>query len=240
MGKAAAEAPPGTEALGRVFAAANGPALLLCDETLNFLNRHRSMAEAFYAFRQNLTVAVTGSRYAVAVIRRPRSQVDMTDWGQEWQERITKVVNWVTQDLIANDESEISEVARRRLFADLGSARMRRKVAETYADWRFERKAGLPAEWTAVDSAATAAKAREFLRGRFEAYYPFHPATLSVFQRKWRAVPQFQQTRGALAMLAQWISLASREQFRQARHEPLITLGSAPLHDTTFRAALLG
>ena len=30
LGKAAAEAPPGTEALGRVFAAANGPALLLC------------------------------------------------------------------------------------------------------------------------------------------------------------------------------------------------------------------
>ena len=90
LGNAAAEAPPGTEALGRVFAAANGPALLLCDETLNFLNRHRSMAEPFYAFRQNLTVAVTGSRYAVAVISRPRSQVEMTDWDQEWQERITE------------------------------------------------------------------------------------------------------------------------------------------------------
>ena len=240
LGQAAAEAPPGTDALDRVFAAANGPALLLFDETLNFLNRHRSMAEPFYAFLQNLTVAVTGSRYAVAVISLPRSQVEMTDWDQEWQERITKVVNRVAQDLIANDESEISEVVRRRLFADLGSARMRRKVAKTYADWCFERNARLPAEWTAVDSAATDAKAQEFLRGRFEACYPFHPATLSVFQRKWRAVPQFQQTRGALAMLAQWISLASREQFRQARNEPLITLGSAPLHDATFRAALLG
>ena len=45
-----------------------------------------------------------------------------------------------------------------------------------------------------MDSTATDAKAREFLRGRFEACYPFHPATLSLFQRKWRAVPQFQQT----------------------------------------------
>lgn len=240
LGSAAAEAPPGTEALGRVFAAANGPALLLFDETLNFLNRHRSMAESFYAFLQNLTVAVTGTTQTVAVISLPRSQVEMTHWDQEWQERITKVVNRVAQDLIANDESEISEVVRRRLFEDLGNARMRRKVAKTYADWCFERNARLPAEWTAVDSAATDAKAREFLRGRFEACYPFHPATLSVFQRKWRAVPQFQQTRGALAMLAQWISLASREQFRQARNEPLITLGSAPLQDATFRAALLG
>ena len=151
LGKAAAEAPPGTEALGRVFAAANGPALLLFDETLNFLNRHRSMAEPFYAFLQNLTVAVTGSRHTVAVISLPRSQVEMTDWDQEWQERITKVVNRVAQDLIANDESEISEVVRRRLFADLGSARMRRKVAKTYADWRFERNARLPAErWSAT------------------------------------------------------------------------------------------
>ena len=55
-----------------------------------------------------------------------------------------------------------------------------------------------------VDSASTEAKAREYLRGRFEACYPFHPATLSVFQRKWQALAQYQQTRGTLAMLAQW------------------------------------
>ena len=240
LGPSALEAPPGTAALGRMFDAANGPALLLFDETLNFLNRHRAMAEPFYAFLQNLTVAVTGARHTVAVISLPRSQVEMTNWDQEWQDRITKVVNRVAQDLIANDESEISEVVRRRLFEDLGSAPVRRQVAQTYADWCFERNARLPAEWTAVDSAATDAQAREFLRRRFESCYPFHPATLSVFQRKWRAVPQFQQTRGALAMLAQWIALASREQFQQARPEPLLTLGSAPLHDTAFRAALLG
>ena len=192
LGQAAAEAPPGTEALDRVFAAANGPALLLFDETLNFLNRHRSMAEPFYAFLQNLTVAVTGSRYAVAVISLPRSQVEMTDWDQEWQERITKVVNRVAQDLIANDESEISEVVRRRLFADLGSARMRRKVAKTYADWCFERNARLPAEWTAVDSAATDAKAQEFLRGRFESLLsipPGHPVRVSAQVARGAAVP---------------------------------------------------
>jgi hypothetical protein len=31
------------------------------------------------------------------------------------------------------------------------------------------------------------------------------------------------QTRGTLAMLAQWISLAAREHFDKARREPLIT-----------------
>ena len=240
LGSAAKTAPPGTESLARVFAAADAPVLLLFDEVLNFVGRHRNLAESFHAFIQNLTVAVTGTSRAAAVISLPRSQVEMTDWDQQWQERITKVVRRVARDLIANDESEISEVVCRRLFEDLGKPRIRKKVAKAYADWCYERTARLPAEWLAVDSATTEAKAREFLRGRFDACYPFHPATLSVFQRKWRALPQFQQTRGALALLAQWVSWAANEQFQRARTEPLITLGSAPLHEPAFRAMVLG
>ena len=240
LGTEAKTTPPGTEALGRVFAAADAPVLLLFDEVLNFVNRHRRMAESFHAFIQNLTVAVTGTTQAAAVISLPRSQVEMTAWDQEWQNRITKVVRRVAQDLIANDESEISEVVRRRLFEDLGNERVRKRVAKTYADWCFERRHQLPPEWMAVDTATTETKAREFLRDRFEACYPFHPATLSVFQRKWRALTQFQQTRGTLAMLGQWISWAAAEHFKKARTEPLITLGSAPLHVQEFRAAILG
>ena len=240
LGAAAQTTPPGTESLAKVFAAAEAPVLLLFDEVLNFVNRHRALAESFHAFLQNLTVAVTGTTRAAAVISLPRSQVEMTDWDQQWQERITKVVRRVAHDLIANDESEISEVVRRRLFENLGNERIRKRVAKTYADWCFERTARLPSEWLAVDTATTEARAKEFLRGRFEACYPFHPATLSVFQRKWRALPQFQQTRGALAMLAQWISWAAREQFQKARTEPLITLGSAPLDMPEFRAGVLG
>ena len=240
LGHAALTTPPGTEALAKVFASANAPVLLLFDEVLNFVNRHRGMAESFHAFLQNLTVAVTGATHAAAVISLPRSQVEMTEWDQEWQDRITKVVRRVARDLIANDESEISEVVRRRLFEDLGSERVRQNVARTYADWCFERTARLPSEWTAVDTATTGSKARDFLRNRFESTYPFHPSTLSVFQRKWRALLQFQQTRGALAMLAQWISWAAQDQFRHARTEPLITLGSAPLDVQEFRAVVLG
>ena len=145
------------------------------------------------------------------------------------------------QDLIANDESEISEVVRRRLFEDLGKEASAQTGCQkpTRTGASSARPACRP-EWLAVDSATTEAKAREFLRSRFDACYPFHPATLSVFQRKWRALPQFQQTRGALAMLAQWISWAAREHFQRARTEPLITLGSAPLHIPEFRAVVLG
>lgn len=240
LGTAAKTTPPGTEALARLFQAANKPVLILCDEVLNFTNRHRAMAESFHAFIQNLTVAMTGAKCGSAVISLPRSQVEMTEWDLQWQEKITKVVRRVAKDLIANDEGEISEVIRRRLFDDLGSDRVRKNIARQYADWCFERRAQLPPEWTAVDTSATEKKAREYLQGRFEACYPFHPATLSVFQRKWSPLPQFQQTRGTLAMLAQWISWAFGEHHKEARNEALITLGSAPLHHPGFRAIVLG
>ena len=240
LGATARTTPPGTDAITRMFAAANAPVLLLFDEVLNFVNRHRQMADSFHAFIQNLTVAVPRTSQAAAVISLPRSQVEMTDWDQQWQERITKVVRRVAQDLIANDEAEIGEVVRRRLFENLGPENVQKRVAKSYAEWCFERSAFLPPEWTAVDTATNSAKAKEFLKERFLACYPFHPATLSVFQRKWRALSQYQQTRGTLAMLAQWISWAAREHFQKARREALITLGSAPLHVPEFRAAILG
>ncbi len=240
LGPAAKTTPPGTDAIARVFQAAGAPVLLLFDEVLNYLNRHRGGADSFHAFIQNLTVATTGTSNSACVISLPRSQVEMTEWDQEWQDRISKVVRRVAKDLIANDEAEISEVVRRRLFEDLGSERIRKGIARNFGDWCFERRAQLPPEWTAVDSAATEAKAREFLQRRFEACYPFHPATLSVFQRKWQSLPQYQQTRGTLAMLAQWISLAAQDAFRKARTEPLITLGSAPLTESGFRSVVLG
>ena len=160
----------------------------------------------------------------------------MTEWDQQWQERITKVVRRVARDPIANDESEISEVVRRRLFEDLGSTRVRKNIAKTYADWCFERSDRLPNEWLAVDTATTESKAREFLRSRFEACNPFHLATLSVFQRKWRALAQFQQTRGGRYHSG---FFGRARAFQKARKGPLITLGSAPLDVPEFRALVL-
>ncbi|HXF91319.1 MAG TPA: DUF499 domain-containing protein [Nitrospiraceae bacterium] len=240
LGPTARTTPPGTDTINRVIQAAGGSVLILFDEVLNFLNRHRGMAEGFHAFIQNLTVALTGTTHSAAMISLPRSQVEMTDWDLQWQDKITKVVKRVAKDLFANDESEISEVVRRRLFEDLGPQKVRKAVAKVYADWCFERRAQLPPEWTAVDTVTTDATSRDFLRSRFEACYPFHPATLSVFQRKWQALLQYQQTRGTLAMLAQWISWAYRDGYQRARREPLITLGSAPLEVPEFRAVILG
>lgn len=240
LGPKVRTSPPGTEALGKLFQVTGGRVLLLFDEVLNFFNRHRDLAEGFYAFLDNSVRAMTATTGSAAIVSLPRSQIEMTDFDQHWLDRISKVVHRVAKDLIANDESEIAEVVRRRLFEDLGKEKARRETVREYAEWCFERRAQLPPEWTAVDTVTTDVKARELLRARFEASYPFHPATISVFQRKWQGLPHYQRTRGTLAMFAQWISWASREAFSKARKEPLITLGSAPLQVPDFQAAILG
>jgi predicted AAA+ superfamily ATPase len=74
LGSAAKTTPPGTESIARVFQSAGGPVLLLFDEVLNYLNRHRGGADSFHAFIQNLTVAMTGTTHSACVISLPRSQ----------------------------------------------------------------------------------------------------------------------------------------------------------------------
>lgn len=240
LGPAAKESAPGTETIDRMIALANRPVVLLFDEVLNFFTRYdKALGEQMHAFLHNIVRCFVGSANRAAVFSLPRSQVEMNERDLYWQDRILKVVGAVAKPLLVNDEAEISEVIRRRLFEELGQEKYRKAVAKTYADWCFERRAQLPPEWMAVDTSTTEKKAREFLQGRFEACYPFHPATLSVFQRKWQALPQFQQTRGVLAMLAQWISWAYKDNFLHARKEPLITLGSAPLHVPEFRSEVL-
>jgi len=239
LGPEAKTKAPGTDNIRKLIDLAGGHVLILCDEVLNFLSRHRDKAESFRDFLANLVRTLTGSSGSAAMISLPQSKPEMSDWDLRWQDIIVKEVNRVAKNLMANDEAEISEVVRRRLFEGLGNERTRKSVAKTFADWCFEHRAQLPPEWTAVDTATTETKAREYLQKRFEACYPFHPSTLSVFQRKWQVLPQYQQTRGTLAMLAQWISMAYREGYQKARREPLITLGSAPLDVPEFRGVVL-
>src|SRR5262249_2597885 len=130
LGPSAKNAPPGTETINRVIGLVNGPVLLLFDELLNFFNRHRAFAEPMHAFLHNILRGFIGTSFRSAVVSLPRSQVEMTDWDQEWQDKIVKVVGAVAKPLLVGDESEISEVVRRRLFEDLGSEKIRKNVAK--------------------------------------------------------------------------------------------------------------
>jgi len=78
----------------------------------------------------------------------------------------------------------------------------------------------------------------ETARQQFEASYPFHPAVLSLFERKWQALPRFQQTRGVLRLLALWVAKAYNDGYKKLNKDALIALGTAPLEDANFRAAV--
>src|SRR5262249_36565011 len=95
-----------------------------------------------------------------------------------------------------------------------------------YADGVVNHRQQVPS-WFPVDHAKEA----------FEAAFPFHPMTLSVFERKWRALPRFQQTRGILRLLALWVSRAYVDGFKGAHRDPLLAPGTAPLDDSLFRSA---
>jgi len=115
--------------------------------------------------------------------------------------------------------------------ADAISPSRRPARARQFARWVFENRDRLPPEFANFPE--------DVIRKQFEMCYPFHPGTLTVFQRKWQSLSTFQQTRGTLAMLGLWIAQAYREGYRRAWREPLITLGSAPLYDREFRSKIL-
>lgn len=150
--------------------------------------------------------------------------------------RFRKLLDRLGKAVMMSSEDEASEIIRRRLFewddqavSSESKILLNREAAQTckiYADWMVEQRSQLPT-WFPTDNA----------RHAFEGTYPFHPVVLSVFERKWQALPRFQQTRGMLRLLALWVSRAYQEGYQGAHRDQLIGLGTAPLDDPIFRAA---
>ena len=120
---------------------------------------------------------------------------------------------------------ETTEIIRRRLFEWSVLPDDAKKTISEYVEWIEEHKAHLNFN-------------TETARQQFESSYPFHPAVLSLFERKWQALPRFQQTRGVLRLLALWVAKAYNDGYKKTTKDVLITLGSAPLEDANFRAAV--
>jgi len=124
-------------------------------------------------------------------------------------------------------EAETSEIIRRRLFEWHGVPDEAREAIAEYADWILEHRQQIP-EWFPVDGG----------REAFAATYPFHPSVLSVFERKVASIASLPKNTGHLALIALWVSKAYQEGFKGAHRDPLIGIGTAPLEDPMFRAAL--
>ncbi|CAD6493334.1 MAG: hypothetical protein DIAAKJNI_00474 [Candidatus Argoarchaeum ethanivorans] len=218
---------PGNDVI-REFLPKDRPCLILMDELMNYVSRFRKMGMVtqFYDFLQNLSEEALGQDRVVLVVSIPASEIEMTTEDHSDYKRFEKMLDRVGKAIMMSAEDETSEIIRRRLFEWTGVPDDSSETIEAYADWVVDHRnqvGDFP-----VDHA----------REAFRASYPFHPTVLSVFERKWRGLPHFQQTRGILRLLALWVSKAYQDGFKGAHSDLLITLGSAPLGDLTFRAAI--
>jgi hypothetical protein len=209
------------------------------DELMNYVSRNRrsGLGSQLYNFLQNLSEVARGQNNMVLAVSIPASELEMTAEDQSDYERFKKVLDRLGKAMVMSADSETSEIIRRRLFewderavSAEGKVLLSREALQTcaeYGDWVVAHRQQLPSQFN-VDGA----------RDAFAATYPFHPVLISVFERKWQALPRFQQTRGVLRLLALWVARAYQSGFKGAHKDPLIGLGTAPLDDAMFRAAV--
>jgi len=204
------------------------PALVLMDELMNYVSRGRKMGlrDQMFDFLQNLSEEARARKNLVVCVSIPGSELEMNPDDQRDYESLKHLLNRLGKAILMSADVEIAEIIRRRLFEWYGMPDDGRKAASAYAEWAIEHAA----ELTGIDA--------DTAHEKFQASYPFHPSVLSVFERKWQSLPRFQRTRGVLRLLALWVAHAFQEEHRKAAREPLITLGSAPLEDPMFRAAM--
>lgn len=217
----------------------NKPCLILMDELLNYVGRNRQsgLAGQLFSFIQNLSETARGMANVVLAISIPKSEMEMTPEDFDDYNRFGKLLDRVGKALMMSGESETSEIIRRRLFewnldaiGQHGRVQLPRDAMATcneYADWVLNHRAQLPGEFP-IDTA----------RDAFAATYPLHPSVISVFERKWQSLPRFQRTRGVLRLLALWVSRSYQAGYANVHRDPLIDLGTAPLDDPLFRAAM--
>jgi hypothetical protein len=215
------------------------PCLILMDEILNYASTYRQIGygDRLYNFIQALSETARGQKNVVLVVSIPASEIEYTAPDEADQQRFKKMLDRLGKAITISADSETSEIIRRRLFESdpraltaEGKTLLPKDALATcdeYAEWMLDHRQQIP-KWFPIDSA----------REVFAATYPFHPSVLSVFERKWQALPRFQRTRGILRLLALWVSKTYREGYKGNSGDALITLGSAPLEDADFRTAI--
>ena len=220
---------PGGDTLRKLFKLSPKPKLILIDELLSYVSRYRTsgLSAQLYNFLLNLTEEAQAHKNVVVTVSIPASELEMNAEDEADYTRLKQIFNRAGKPVIMLAGDENAEIARRRLFEWGGLAGDGKKVASEYADWIQDHKEQIP-NWFPADQAGETIMST----------YPFHPSVFTAFENKWRFLPGFQQTRGVLRLLALWVSKAYQDGHKGVHRDQLISLGTAPLDDLTFRTAV--
>ena len=187
---------PGRDALYQLLSE-NQPVLILMDEVLEYMTKAASvrvadstLASQTLAFMQELTEAAAILEQVALVITRPSGAMEHYDQGAEQLSRqLGHVAGRVERIYTPVEEHEITEVIRRRLFAQINKTR----ASEAIRDFM---------EYAGVESILPPGTEPSEYRKRFEAAYPFQPEAIDVLYQRWGSFPSFQRTRGVLRLLS--------------------------------------
>ena len=235
---------PGRDALQGLLSQ-NQPVLILMDEVLEYMTKaagvevgKSTLASQTLAFMQELTEAAAILEQVALVITRPSGAMEHYDQGAEQLSRqLGHVAGRVERIYTPVEEHEITEVIRRRLFAQINKTR----ASEAIRDFM---------EYAGVESILPPGTEPSEYRKRFEAAYPFQPEAIDVLYQRWGSFPSFQRTRGVLRLLSfvihslkeqpiPYISLADFDlSVQEIRQELLKHIG--PEYESVISADITG
>jgi len=218
---------PGGEALKELLSA-HQPLVILMDEVLQYITRAAAvkveasnLAAQSIAFMQALTETISQIPNSVLLLSLPSSVPEHYDENAErLYHQLQKVSGRLEKIYTPVEDSEITKIIRRRLFASVDEKEAE-KVVKSYVDY-LEKENLLPNN----------VQPSEY-RDQFLASYPFIPDVIDVLYKRWGTFPHFQRTRGVLRLLAQVIASLKTST------KSYITLADFDLSNQEIRQELL-
>ena len=215
---------------------AEGPNLILLDETLQYLIsaggikvEQTTLRDETLTFLQRLTVAVGNTANTALVFSLQSSKRESLEYVNLLQ-TVDHLAARKDQRREPVEGNEILSVIQRRLLAKLPGDAESAPAASAYQEIVTQMKRAYAQSKAEADQAEEEGLA---LRDRVRACYPFHPALIDLMRERWAAIPDFQRTRGALRFLAACLRACHREGKSRAVLGP----GDVPIQDAEVRLA---
>ena len=187
---------PGVADLTRLLEA-HGPAVILLDETLHYVDKvsrlvgvSGNLADNTVAFLREMTDAVRSAPRNMMVVSLTASSLEqLSSDAMIWLGHLNQQVAREDTKHTPVERTEVHDIVRRRLF-DWVDEKPAAAVSQAYRDL-YVSMSGLPAS----------VLGDEYQR-RLERSYPFHPELVDILYTRWGARAKFQLTRGTLRFLA--------------------------------------